>query len=161
MNHVAEDLTALVDGALAPERQAAVERHLEGCPECRAERARIAGALTALARLPAPPEPSPSFAARLEARLARERRPTFAARLAAWRWRIAVPAAVAAAALVSVGVVERGRERAVRERDVAAHLELLEDYVVVAGLGDVESAEDAEIVEHLDELVGPAREGKP
>ena len=48
-----------------------------------------------------------------------------------------------------------------READVAAHLELLEDYVVVAGLGDVETAEDAAIVAHLDELAPAAREGKP
>jgi anti-sigma factor RsiW len=158
VKHVAEDLTALADGALSPEREAEVARHLAGCPGCRAERERIAGALAALARLPAPPDPSPDFGARLEARLARERRPGFAARLAAWRWRLAVPAA-AAAALVSLAVVERGR--AAQERELAAHLELLEDYVMVAGLGDVDTAEDAAIVAHLDDLVGPGRERKP
>lgn len=158
MRHVAEDLTAFADGALSPERRAAVARHLEGCPECRAERERIAGALAALARLPDPPAPSPFFGARLEARLSRAR-PGPAPLHSAWRWRLAVPAAALAAALVAFAVVERGRSA--REREVAAHLELLEDYVVVAGLGDVETAEDAAIVAHLAELVGPAREGKP
>lgn len=157
-HHVAEDLTAFADGALPPEQRAEVALHLERCAKCRAERDRIAGTLAALARLPAPPEPSRQFVAGLEARLARERRPALFARFARWRWRLALPAA-ATAALVAFAVVERGR--AARERDVAAHLDLLEDYVVVAGLGDVESAEDAEIVAHLDELVGRAEKGKP
>lgn len=157
MSHVVEDLTAFVDGALAPERHAAVARHLEGCAACRGEHDRIGGALAALARLPPPPPPSPAFAAGLEARLATPRRPTLAERLVAWRWRLALPAA-AAAALAAVLVV---RAQGARDADVAANLELLEDYVVVAGLGDVETAEDAAIVAHLHELAGTAGERNP
>jgi anti-sigma factor RsiW len=158
MRHVVEDLTAFVDGALPPDRRANVAHHLEGCAACRSEHRRIGDAVAVLARLPPPPEPSATFAARLEARLADLRRPTLAERLAAWRWRLGVPSAVAAAV---VAVVLATHGRGPREADVADHLELLEDYVVVAGLGEVETAEDAAIVAHLDELAPAAREGKP
>ena len=50
------------------------------------------------------------------------------------------------------------RSRAARQ--VAQHLELLEDYEVVASLGDVETPEDAAVVASLDELT-PRREGRP
>lgn len=155
--HPTDDLTAFVDGALGERRRAAVSLHLEGCAECREARDRIGAALAVLALLPPPPEPSPGFAARLEARLAGVRRPSLAERLAGWRWRIAAPVAAAAAAVVVAGVAVE-RERAAREADVAAHLDLLEDYVTVASLGDVSTREDAAVVEHLDELVP---EGKP
>jgi anti-sigma factor RsiW len=157
--HPKDELTALLDGALPPARAEEVRRHLAGCEPCRVEEARLRGALALLGALPPPPEPSPFFAARLEARLASERSRSAGvlARLLAGRWRLAVPAtALAAAALVSVAAV-----RHVRARDaaVAAHLELLEDYEVVASVDAVETPEDASVVAHLDELA--AREGRP
>jgi anti-sigma factor RsiW len=173
--HPTEELTALVDGALPAPRAAEVLRHVESCASCRAERARIAGAIAALRRLPAAPEPSPLFATRLAARLAREGRPApslsngarrpWLVRLGAWlrpsalRWKIAVPASAAAvAAGVAVFAVHLQREE---ERAVAAHLELLLDYEVVSGLGDVESAEDAAVVAALDDLAPERKEGRP
>lgn len=165
--HPSEDLTALVDGALPPARATEVLRHVEGCAACRAERDRLAAALATLRRLPAAPEPSPLFATRLAARLAREGRPgrSWAVRLGAWldpsalRWKIAAPAAAAAlAAGVAVFAVRLQRAE---ERAVAEHLDLLVDYEAVASLGDVESAEDAAVVAALDDVVPDRREGRP
>lgn len=152
MTHPREDLTALLDGALAPARRAEVEAHLAGCAACRAERDALAGALAALGALPPPPAPSPWFGARLEARLAEAApaRVGVLARLLAWRWRLAVPAAgLAAAAAVALLVV---RHQRAEELALAADLELLQDWEAVASLGDVESAEDAAVVASLDAL---------
>lgn len=156
MSHVSEELTALLDGALAPGEERAVRSHLAECPRCRAEEARLRGAVALLGALPPAPPPSPSFAAGLEARLAAERGrgPGLLERLVGRRFRLALPVAAAAAAAVVAGVtIQHDRERdREREREVAARLELLEDFAVVASLGDVETAEDAEVVAHLDEL---------
>jgi anti-sigma factor RsiW len=152
MSHVVEELTALLDGALAPDEERSVRSHLAGCASCQVEEARLRGATALLGALPLPPPPSPAFAAALEARLAAERGrgAGMLERLLGRRWRLAIPAAAAAAAtLVAVGSIRQDRAR---ERDVAARLDLLEEYAVVASLGDVETAEDAEVVAHLDEL---------
>ena len=157
MRHVREELTALLDGALETGRRSAVEAHLAACAACRAERDRLATALAALRGLPAPPPPSPAFEARFWARLAREAdRPRGAlVRLAALRWRLIGPLAGAAAA-AAVVVVLVARQRA-DERRMAQNLDLLDQYELVASLGDVESSEDVDVVTHLDEL----REGRP
>ncbi len=150
MKHVVDDLSALLDGALDPAARRTVESHLAGCAACRAEHGRIRLALQALERLPAPPEPSPWFAGRLAARLADEPRRGWRGLLAAWRWRLAVPAAgLAAVALAGVLMVrhERGLELG-----AAAELELLQEYETVASVGDVETPEDAELIAHLDTL---------
>ena len=154
MKHPTDDLTALADGALSPERADEVRRHLAGCERCRALHARIAGAVAALSGLPPPPEPSPWFAVRLEARLAseasRRRGPLAALSTLAWRWRIAAPVGVlAAAAAVAVMVV---RSRAANERELASQLDLLADYEVVANLEALSSPGDAEIAAHLDAI---------
>jgi len=150
MTCVREDLTALLDGALPPARREAVNRHLEGCGACRAERDRLAATLAALSRLPEPPEPSPGFDARLAARIARERRPGLLSRLAGLRWTVAAPAAgLAAAAVVATVAI---RERRLADEAVAANLEFLADYEIAASLGDVETAEDAAVVLALDQL---------
>jgi anti-sigma factor RsiW len=152
--HVSEELTALLDGALEGDARAAVEAHLAGCATCRAERDALARALAALAAVPAPSPPAPGFEQRFYARLAREtpRRSSFLERLAAHPLRWLVPATGLAAAL-AVGIgVRRDREQA--DVEVARHLDLLESYVEVASLGVVESAEDVEVVAHLDDLAG-------
>jgi anti-sigma factor RsiW len=161
--HPADDLTAFLDGALPPARAAEIRAHLEACAACRAERARLAAAAAALRRLPAAPEPSPLFSARLEARLAREEKPRrpWTVRLAAWfdasslRWRIAAPAA--AAALAAGVVLAAVRMHRAEEAGAADHLELLLHYEEVASLGDVTSAEDAAVVAQLDELAPKER----
>lgn len=150
MNHVADELTALLDGALAPDEARAVRAHLEACASCRGEEARLRRATALLGALPLPPPPSPAFAAGLEARLAAERARGAGLRPRGRIWRLAVPAAAALAATVLAVVSVRG-DRA-RERAVAANLELFEDYPAIASLGDVETAEDAEVIAHLHEL---------
>lgn len=152
MTHPTDDLTALLDGALAPARRAEVEAHLRACGSCRAERERLQGALALLGALPPPPEPSPYFTNRLAAALAREPAPPAGvlARVLAWRWRLAVPVAgLAAAAAVAVLTV---RHQRAEELALAADLDLLENYEVVASLGDVETEEDAAVVASLDQL---------
>ncbi len=154
MKHPHDDLTAFLDGALAPERAGEVARHLDACPACRAERDRLASAIAALGMLPPAPEPSPFFATRLQARLAREgtREPGLLRRISAARWKLAAPvlAGALAAGVVVVGV----RTRRAEERALAAHLDLLLDYEAVASVGDVETPEDAAVVASLDELDG-------
>lgn len=152
MTHVMDQLSALADGALSPAEEREVRAHLAACALCREAEARLRSVASLLAALPAPPQPSPDFEARLEARLealAPARRAP-RARRPGWRWRFAVPVAAAAAAAVAVVVTVR-HEHA-RERDVAARLELFEDYVEVASVGEVESAEDAAVIAHLDQL---------
>jgi anti-sigma factor RsiW len=152
VTHPTAELTALLDGALAPARRAEVAAHLAGCAACRAERDRLAGALQLLGALAPPPEPSPFFATRLAARLAAEPAPAtrLVASLSAWRWRLAVPVAgLAAAAAVALLTV---RHQRAEELVVARQLDLLEHYEEVASLGDVETAEDAAVVASLHEL---------
>jgi len=159
--HPTDELTALVDGALPADRAAEVLRHVEACAACRIERDRLASAVAALRRLPPAPEPSPLFATRLAARLARlapdERpRPARGFRLGAWgdlsslRWKLAVPAA--AAVLAAGIVVSAVRLHRAEEKAVAENLDLLLDYEAVSSLGDVNSADDAAVVALLDEI---------
>ena len=150
MKHVVDDLSALLDGALEPAARREVEAHLAACPACRGEQRRIEGALRALARLPAAPEPSPHFAARLAARLADPPRRGWPGLPAAWRWRLAVPAAGLAAAAVAAVLVVRHQHGL--ELGAAAELDLLQEYELVASVGDVETAEDAALIAHLDTL---------
>ncbi len=155
--HVADDLTALLDGALDPARHAEVEGHLSACAACRAERDGIARALAAVAALPPPPPPRPGFEQRFYARLAREapRRRTLLERLSAHPFRWLIPATgLAAAVAIGIGVRQVGEQN---DLEMARHLDLLEHYVEVASLGAVETPEDLEVVAHLDEL----QEGRP
>jgi len=151
--HVGDELTALCDGTLPPDRRAAIEAHLAGCAGCRAQQARIAALLEALPALPPPPEPRPGFEQRFYARLAREKDAprSWLSRLAATPWRWLAPAAgLGAAAAVAVGVMQVRADRL----EMARHLDLLEEYLVVASLDAVQSDEDVDVVAHLDELKG-------
>jgi anti-sigma factor RsiW len=159
VSHPRDDLTAYLDGALPPARIEEIARHLAGCAACTGELARTRAALAALGALPPPPEPSPFFGARLEAKLAgareRQRRPLSA--LLGRRMGLLAPAAAAAlAAAIGVVWVRHGRTAGDPLDDEIA---LLRDYEVVASVGDVNDAEDAQIVAHLDELSG--KEGRP
>ncbi len=149
MSHVVQDLTALLDGALSPGRRAEVEAHLQGCAGCRSERERLARALSLLAALEPAPEPSAAFGRRFWARL--EAEPGGRALLwggRRWRWIAPLTGVAAMAAVLAVGGVRQRSE----QREMAAHLDLLEEYELAASLGAVESAEDVEVVAHLDEL---------
>ncbi len=152
MKHVLDDLTAYLDGALAPGERAALEAHLAACASCRAARDRLDGALALLARLPPAAEPSSGFEQRFQARLAAERSAPERPGLRDWlSWRWLAPA-LATAAVAMVLVVTTGRRA--HERALAEHLDLLENYEVVASVGAVETPEDAEVVAHLDQLEG-------
>jgi anti-sigma factor RsiW len=149
MTHPREDLTALLDGALAPERATAVEAHLDACPSCRAEVERLRAGLAALAALPPAPEPPPFFAARLEARLREERaRPRGLAR---WLPRPRVLAWSGAAAAAALAVAAIPVRSYLETRAMVRNLELLEDWDTASAVG-VDSPEDAEIVAQLDQL---------
>ena len=156
-SHIADELTALLDGALDGARRAEVEAHLAGCAGCRAERDRLARALSALAALPPPAAPRPGFEQRFYARLAREapRRRSLLERLGAHPLRWLVPATGLAAALAAGIWVRQDRQRA--DLEMASHLDLLENYVAVASLDVVETPEDLDVVTHLDELRGARR----
>jgi len=148
--HHGDELTALLDGALEPEARERALAHLAACPDCRAQRDRLAAGLAALGRLPPPPEPSPGFEQRFHARLARER----AARRGLFSrlpWRFLAPLAAAGAAAAVVVGVDLHDQR--RQRALAEHLDLLESWEAVASAGDV-APDDVEVVAHLDELEG-------
>jgi anti-sigma factor RsiW len=162
--HPREDLTALVDGALAPARAAEVREHLTRCRECRGEEARLRGAVAALASLPPAPDLPPFFATRLEARLREERVRPRGPRVLRWladlaagvpHPRLVTAVAGAAAAAVVGGFLLRGW---LDTRNMVKDLDLLQDYETASAVG-VDTPEDALIVAQLDRLE-PA-EGHP
>jgi anti-sigma factor RsiW len=157
MRHVEGDLTAYLDGALGPAHRAEVESHLAGCSACRAERDRLAALIGAISKLPPPPDPSPGFARAFWARIDAEppRRRGLLGILRSGRWTLVTPLAGAVAAAAVVLVVRQGHLRT--EREIAERLDLFENYELVASIGAVQTAEDAEVVTHLDEL----EEGRP
>ena len=71
---VAEDLSALLDGELAEEREVAVRAHLESCPNCTDRVAALRRVDPALAAAPAPEVPA-DLRARVDARVSSEMRP--------------------------------------------------------------------------------------
>ena len=154
MTHPREDLTALIDGALPAARAAEVRAHLDSCPACREEEARLHQALSALAALPPPPELPPFFATRLEARLREERaRPRTPLAL---RWILEIPrprlmAIGGGVAAVAIAVAVPARSY-LETRAMVRDLDLLQDYEIASAL-DVDTPEDAQLVAHLDQLL--------
>ena len=67
---VQDNLSAWLDGELAPEVGALVDRHLEGCDACLRELAKLEALEQALAALPAP-APPPGMPEKVAARLKR------------------------------------------------------------------------------------------
>jgi anti-sigma factor RsiW len=163
VKHLRDDLTALIDGALAPGRAAEVREHLAGCPSCREQEVRLRGALTALAALPPAPDLPPFFATRLEVRLreeqARPRGLSLLGRLlslgAVPRWRLVAISGSVAAAVIAVGLPLRIW---LDTRAMVKELDLLQDYETASAVG-VDTPEDAMIVAQLDEL--QRKEGLP
>lgn len=180
-----EELVAMLDAALvpgaaspreagrAPDALAAVRGHVDGCPACRGELARLEAGVAALRAGSPPVEPSPFFAVRLAARLAAEPPPRrrglagLAGVLGRTPWRLAAAGGLAAA--LAVGIVLVQRTRSADELAVADRLELLEDLEVVASLGDVDGPDDVAIIAALGDAGSPApprgatgaREGRP
>lgn len=156
---VEDELTAYLDGELSVVEAARVRTHLASCADCRATETLLRRTLTELAALPAF-EPSAGLRRRVLSEVEALPRP-WRERLGSWfRPGLLAPVAgvalAGAVALLVVGgklenghrAVERGTELAVAE-----NYDLLTDYEVV-GL----SAEDLEVVEHLDQL---NKEGRP
>jgi anti-sigma factor RsiW len=155
--HPLEELTAFVDGALAPERTAEVEDHLAGCSTCREQVTRLRGAVAVLAALPPAPDLPPFLGVRLEARLREERVRPAGVR----RWLAAVPRVrlLAAAGGLAAAALAGGiaLHQWLDTRRMVEDLDLLQDYETASAVG-VDTPEDALIVAQLDQL---EREGKP
>jgi anti-sigma factor RsiW len=153
-----EDLTAYVDGELAPEHRARLAAHLGTCARCQGTERLLRVTVARMAQLP-DFTPSPSARRELLARVD--------ALPPGWRERLSnllkpgvlVPSAgLAAAAVLAVLAAGRGRvdgpgleEWDAGALEVAANLELVEDYEVLG----LNSSEDLEVVENLHELGVP------
>jgi anti-sigma factor RsiW len=147
---VESDLTAYLDGELSPDEASRMKAHLATCEDCRATEVLLHRTVSSLRALP-PFEPSRGLRRRVLAQV--ETLP--ASSWAGWRqWlrpvRLLPSGAALAAAVAAAWVVNhRIQERHQLDLAVAANYELLSDYEVV-GL----SADDLDVVEHLDELEG-------
>ncbi|HVE81520.1 MAG TPA: zf-HC2 domain-containing protein [Myxococcales bacterium] len=157
-----EDLTAYVDQELPPLKLRQLEGHLPSCQSCTATLALLRRTVSALEAMPAF-SPSPALRRAVLTRISEEP-PSLLDRLRGLlRPRFMVPA-LSAAALLAVGVAvvqlsRRGEGPAAdaplmvadaTEFELVKNLDLVEDLDVVG----LESPEDLEVVEHLDELEG-------
>jgi hypothetical protein len=111
-----EDLSALLDGELPPERETALRAHVEGCAACARRLAELGRVDLALSSTPLPAVPA-QLRARLEQRIAADAAPAERAsrggpgRAAPPRRRLYVPAAgLAAAAAAALYLVLRPDE---------------------------------------------------
>jgi len=147
---VENDLTAYLDGELSAEAASRMKAHLATCEDCRATEVLLHRTVSSLRSLP-DFEPSRG----LRRRVLTEVESLPASSWAGWRkWLrpirlVPSGAALAAAVATAVVVTHRIQERHQLDLVVAANYELLTDYEVV-GL----TADDLEVVEHLDELEG-------
>jgi anti-sigma factor RsiW len=148
---VENELTAYLDGELSAAEAARVRQHLAGCAGCRDTVALLRHTVSTLAALPAF-EPSVGLRRQVLTRV-EELPGRWTERLRAWmRPSTLLPSGVgiALAALAFIAVRHSADQRRNLETAVAFQYELLTDYEVV-GL----SADDLEVVEHLDELEVP------
>jgi anti-sigma factor RsiW len=96
--HLSRELAAHIDGELASSAARRVERHLQECPRCRAEREQVRSGMSALDHLPAAQAPDALWSF-IEAAIPRHR-PHDALPLRAWRLALAtLSVAVVAGAL--------------------------------------------------------------
>lgn len=157
-----EDLTAYVDRELPELKARQLEGHLPGCEPCSGTLALLRRTVSALEAMPAF-APSPQLRRAVLTRISQEP-PSLLDRLRGFlRPQVLVPA-LSAAALLAVGVAATQLARRheppspdapllvadASELELVQNLDLVEDLDVVG----LESPEDLEVVEHLDELEG-------
>ncbi|HEY8209063.1 MAG TPA: zf-HC2 domain-containing protein [Myxococcaceae bacterium] len=156
-----EDLTAYMDRELPPLRVRQLEEHLPDCGSCAGTLALLRRTMSALEAMPAF-APSPQLRRAVLTRISQEPASLMDRLRGLLRPQVLVPA-LSAAALLAVGVaatqLARRHETSLdaplmvadaTELELAQNLDLVEDLDVVG----LESPEDLEVVEHLDELEG-------
>ncbi len=147
-----EELTAYIDGELAPARRAEVEAHLGGCAGCQGTEALLRRTVARMAELPGY-TPSPAMRREVLAKLD-ALPPGLGERLRALlRPSVLVPAAglaaVAGLALYTAAPSEPALDVAdAGTLELAMNLEVVEDYEVLG----LDESEDLEVVAHLHEL---------
>ncbi|MBI4614768.1 MAG: zf-HC2 domain-containing protein [Planctomycetes bacterium] len=154
-----EDLTAYLDGELPAARAGAVKHHIENCPACRTETARLEKAGRYLDHLAAPAA-DPSFASRFWRRVRREATaPRSATTRARPRWLL--PVAIAAGVMAVLAVLFLPpRTRRPKKQDVEVQARLApEDSAIVEELStlaadDFDAARDLDLLERLDVVRG-------
>ena len=148
------DLTAYLDGELAPAARAALDAHLPACPDCRQLKAQLESTLALLQTLP-------------DIEPARQSRAAVLARIAqgATLWErlvgvlnpgVLMPSLGVAGALALALVVNANRHAGgaphgsldLGQAELASNLDVVEDLDVLG----LDREEDVDIVEHLDEL---------
>jgi len=156
-----EDLTAFVDGELPAVRAKALEGHLPTCASCRATEGLLRRTVVQLTALPAPAfTPNPRLRREVLARLDPQEAPQ-EARLLTWLKALLRPVVVfpslgaLAATVLALVLVSQHREATdtgqfelASELEVVRNLDVLEDYEVLG----MDSAEDLDVVQNLDEL---------
>jgi len=147
-----EDLTAYLDGELAPSRRAEVEAHLPGCADCQHLVALLNHALSVVRTLP---EYTPAKNTRAAVLRRVEPGPTWAQVLArALNPGVLMPSlglagALALALVVNVAARRSGSEHLdARQLELASNLDMVEDLDVLG----LDRFEDLDVVEHLQEL---------
>jgi len=144
------ELTAYLDGELAPFQAKQVENHLTTCRSCRATEGLLRRTLSQLSHLPSF-EPSAAIRRAVLAQIEREPSGLRTQIHRLFRPQLIAPSMglVAAAALAFIWVKERRQEIAEPGMyELAANLEVAEDYEVLG----VSSVDDLEVVQHLHEL---------
>lgn len=147
---VEQELTAYLDGELAPFQAKQVENHLTTCRTCRATEVLLRRTLLRLSDLPSF-EPSAAIRRAVLAQIGREPSGLRTQIHRLFRPQLLAPSMglIAAAALALIWVKERRPEIAEPGMyELAANLEVAEDYEVLG----VSSVDDLEVVQHLHEL---------
>lgn len=158
---VTDLLTAHVDGALAPDDHALVERHLDDCATCRADCRELAALAAVVASQPAPPPISfGAFWVRLERRLP-QRRSWWPFEAGRRRWVLA-PVLALAVLLAGMGVAAYASESALPDSPLYPVKLLREDVELQLTSSP---AERSRLIAHfadtrLDEAARLVREGK-
>jgi anti-sigma factor RsiW len=148
-----EDLTAYLDGELAPEQAMKVEQHLPGCAGCQATHALLQGTLAKLSGLPAF-EPSRDLRRNVLNAVDALPRPLGERLREILRPSYLVPAGglIAAAIVATVAFEHRHPQPAPlspnAELELAMNYDVIDNYEVLG----VDSPDDLDVVEHLSEL---------